>query len=205
MRRLLNFAAFLALTFVAGCGSLSPQPDRSRFFTLTSKIEGDTTDKNTGLEQISLGIGPLRIPGYLDREEIITRTGQNRFEVAQNDHWIEPLEENLSRVLAQNLYALLRFEHIVRYPWANNRRITHQVEIEILRFEPTSEREAHLEARWSVIDFDARQPLAVKRSLIKRPIKDSTREASVEAMSEALADFSREIANAVRAVAAQNK
>jgi len=89
----------------------------------------------------------VRVPGYLDREELITRVAENRFDVSQNDRWIEPLEENISRVLAQNLYALLRSERIVRYPWPTSRRITHQVEVEILRFEPNSAREAELAAR----------------------------------------------------------
>ncbi len=205
MRRLSIFAALSALACLAACSALSPQPDRSRFFALTAKIEASAADKSAGLEQSSIGVGPLRLPGYLDRDDLVARVAENRFEVSPNDHWIEPLEENVSRVLAQNLYALLGFEQIARYPWPANRRVTRQIEIEILRFEPTAEREAQLEARWSVIDVATKQPLAVKRSLVKRPIKDSTREAAVDAMSDALAGFSREIAETVRAVAGDPK
>jgi hypothetical protein len=69
------FAALIALSLVslAGCPSFSPQPDRSRFFALTAKAEADSAADSSGLEQLSLGVGPLRIPGYLDREELVTR------------------------------------------------------------------------------------------------------------------------------------
>lgn len=199
------FAALIAVSLVslAGCPSFSPQPDRSRFFALTAKAEADSAADSSGLEQLSLGVGPVRIPGYLDREELVTRVAENRFDVAQNDRWIEPLEENLSRVLAQNLYTLLRSERIVRYPWPNSRRITHQVEIEILRFEPTAAREAQLSARWVIVDTAAKQPLANKTSFLKRPIRQESKEAAVDAMSETLSDLSREIADTVRTIIKQ--
>jgi len=115
------------------------------------------------------------------------------------------LEENFSRVLAQNLSALLTIERIFRHPWPGNRRITHQVEIEILRFEADSAQEAQLAARWSVIDAGTKQPLAIKSSFLRRPSREQSREGSVDAMSEALADLSREIADTVRAIVRQQK
>ena len=207
MRRFVALPLLFTLTCLAlaGCGSLSPRPDPSRFFTLTAQAEAAPAAKNPGMEQLFLGVGPIRLPGYLDREELVTRINQNRFDVAQNDRWIEPLEENFSRVLAQNLSALLAIERIFRHPWPGNRRITHQVEIEILRFEADSTQEAQLAARWSVIDAGAKQPLAIKSSFLRRPSREQTREGSVDAMSEALADLSREIADTVRAIVRQQK
>ena len=200
MRRLLTFPVLSALFSVSlsACPSFAPTPDRTRYFALTAQAEPGGAAKNPGPGEAWLGVGPIRIPGYLDREELVIRVAQNRFDVAQNDRWIEPLEESLSRVMAQNLYALLGSERIVRYPWPNNRRITHQVEVEIFRFEPTAEGEAHLSARWAINDAAARQALSAKASVFKRPLKGQSREAAVDAMSELLADLSREIADAIR-------
>ena len=36
----------------------------------------------------------------MDRQQFVTRISQNRFAVAENDRWAEPLEENFSRVLS---------------------------------------------------------------------------------------------------------
>jgi uncharacterized protein len=204
MRRVMILAVVLAVFALAGCSSFTtPTPDRSRFFALTSKAEANAAANPIGFEQISLGVGPVRIPGYLDREELVTRVAENRFDVSQNDRWIEPLEENVSRVLAQNLYTLLKTERIVRYPWPSSRRVTHQVEVEVLRFEPNTAREAELSARWVIVDTATKQSLANKTSFIKRPVNSDSKETAVDALSEALADLSREIADAVRTVIRQ--
>jgi len=203
MRRFITLPTAVAITSLAlaGCGSFSPRPDPSRFFALTSLVEPEAVRKSPGAENISLGVGPIRLPGYLDREELVTRISQNRFAVAENDRWIEPLEENVVRVLMQNLTALLRPERIARYPWQNNQRPAYQVEIEILRFEPNPGQEVQLRARWAVIDADTKQARVAKESHFTRHVKTKSSEAAVAAMSEALGDLSREIADAVGAVA----
>lgn len=198
-----NFMGLVGLAFMlAGCLSsfTTPQPDRSRYYTLTAKAEAEPGG-NPGLDDTTLGVGPVRIPGYLDREQLVTRVSESRFDVSENDRWIEPLDENLSRVLAQDLYALLKSDRIFRYPWPNGRYITHQIDIEVLRFEATAANEAQLSARWAVIETATRQMLASKTSFIKKPIQGATKDAAVEALSATLADFSREIADTVRAVA----
>jgi uncharacterized lipoprotein YmbA len=190
---------------LAGCGSLSPRPDASRFFSLTPLAEAETPAQNRGAEQLSLGVGPVRFPGYLDREELVTRVSQNRLDVSQNDRWAEPLEENFARVLLQNLSALLRSDRVVRYPWQGGQRPSYQVEIEVLRFEPDGARSAELSARWTVIDAGSKKSLGVKEFRLTRQAKARSTEASVAALSEALGDFSREIADSVRAIAGQQR
>ena len=196
--------ASLALS-LAGCGSFSARPDPSRFFALTSLAEAETARKSPGAENLSLGVGPVRLPGYLDREGLVTRISQNRFAVAENDRWIEPLEENVVRVLTQNLAALLRPERIVRYPWQISQSPAYQVEIDLLRFEPDTGQEVQLRARWAVIDGKSKQTQVAKESQFARQAKAKSSEAAVAAMSEALGDLSREIADAVGAIARAQK
>jgi hypothetical protein len=64
----------------------------------------------------SLGIGPIRFPGYLDRQEMVTRTAPNRIDLSENDRWAEPLEANFARTLSQNLSSLLQTERLMFYP-----------------------------------------------------------------------------------------
>jgi len=198
--------AAIALGFIgsslAGCGSLSPRPDPSRFFTLSSlpQVE-ESVAQNSGSDgRISLGIGPIKFPGYLDRQEIVVRGGQNRFEVSENDRWAEPLDENFARVLSQDLSALLRTDRIVPYPWPLDGKPNYQVEIEVLRFEANSARDAQLFARWSISDGGNKKVISVRESRAVRQAKEKSTEGSVAALSEALGDLSREIADAVRAI-----
>ena len=182
------------------CLSLEPKPDPSRYFALaplprTSRRAENAVPTNA----LALGIGPVRVPGYLDRQQIVTRISQNRFAVAENDRWAEPLEENFSRVLAQNLSLLLQTDRMVAYPWERNQRPTYQVQVEVLRFEPNAEQLVELWARWSILD-NARKTISVKDSYLSQQARDRSAEASVAAMSDILANFSQEIAAAIRAL-----
>jgi uncharacterized protein len=203
----ISFLAILVVFAVTISGCLSsfttPQPDRTRYYTLTVKVEADAG--NVTLEDVSLGVGPVRIPGYLDRDQLVTRLSENRFDVSENDRWIEPLDNSVGRVLAQDIYGQLKSDRIFTYPFPSGRFITHQIEIDILRFEATAANEAHLAARWTVVETATKQMLASKTTFVKRPIQGATKEAAVDALSLTVADFSREIANTVRTVAQKKK
>ena len=195
------YLIFLLMCFIpAGCFSLDPKPDPSRFFALTSLPRtGQTAQDATGTNPLALGIGPIKFPGYLDRPQFVTRVSQNRFVVAENDRWAEPLEENFSRVLSQNLSILLQTDRIVTFPWERNQRPIYQIQVEVLRFEPNAEQIVELWARWIILD-DAKKILSVKEAHLTRRTTDKSTEASAVAMSEVVSDLSKEIAAAIQAL-----
>ena len=204
---LLGLATVLLSWSLSGCGSFSPRPDPSRFFTLSSlpQVEESVVKNSANQESVFLGIGPIKFPGYLDRQEIMVRSAQNRFEVSENDRWAEPLDENFTRVLLQNLSALLQTDRIVPYPWPLDRKPKYQIEIGVFRFEANRARDAQLFAHWAVSDGGDRKTILVRESRAVRQAKEKSMEGSVAALSEALGDFSREIADAVRAIDGKRK
>jgi uncharacterized lipoprotein YmbA len=192
---------FLLVCFIAaGCSFLEAKPDPSRFFALASLPRtGQRAQDAAGTHALALGIGPIKFPGYLDRQQIVTRISQNRFAVAENDRWAEPLEENFSRVLSQNLAILLHTDRMVTYPWERSQQPTYQVQVEVLRFEPNAEQIVELWARWNIMD-GAKKTISVRESYLTHPARDKSTEASVAAMSELVSDLSKEIAAAIRAL-----
>jgi uncharacterized protein len=180
----------------AGCVSVGPP----RFFALAPLPRpGHGSEDGAGTNALVLAIGPIKFPGYLDRREIVKRVSQNRVAVAENDLWAEPLEEDFSRVLAQNLSILLQTDRIVAYPWERNQRPTYQVQVEVLRFEPNTEQVVELWARWSILD-DAKKTIRLKESYWTQAAKDKSTESSVAALSETVAELSRELSSALREV-----
>jgi uncharacterized protein len=125
------------------------------------------------------------------------RVEPNRFELFEYDRWAEPLDENFTRVVMQNLSVLLRTDRIVAFPWPRDKRPCYRVEIQVLRFEPNSARDAELTARWTVVDVNSNEAAGFKESRFARPAKEKSIDASVAALSETVADLSREIAGAV--------
>jgi uncharacterized lipoprotein YmbA len=101
------------------------------------------------------------------------------------------------QILAQNLSILLQSDRMVAYPWEGNQRPTYQVQVEVLRFEPDAEQLVELWARWSIL-ANARKTISVEDSYLSQRAIDRSAEASVAAMSDVLANFSQEIAAAIR-------
>ena len=190
----------LACLSVSGCMNFSPMSDPSRFFMLNPLPQSEQSRPDTDkVNSLFLGIGPIRFPAYLDRDQIVTRAGQNRFDVSENDRWAEPLEQNFTRVLSQNLGILLGGARIIRYPWQTGQRPTCQIEMEVLRFEPNTRQEVELLASWTLIDVSNKTALVSKESRIARRTAAKSMEASVAALSETLGDLSREIADTILA------
>jgi uncharacterized lipoprotein YmbA len=187
----------LVCLLLSACADLSAKPDPSRFFTLTpvtpAQAAGATNPSHARL--LSLGI---RFPGYLDREQIVTRVSQHRLDLSENDRWAEPLQENFARVLSQNLSVLLHTDRIIRYPWQPSQQPAYQVDIEVLHFEANHLQEAQLMARWNVMDPSTKKLISAQESRLTRQAIGKFTEASVAALSEALGELSREIADAVR-------
>jgi uncharacterized protein len=204
--RLITALALMGLS-LAGCGSLlpKPQPNSSGIYLLSSPLKTADRQDQSRSAQISLGVGPVRLPGYLDRREILTRVSQSRLDVSQNDRWAEPLDENLAHVLAQNLSVLLGSDGVISYPWPIAKGPDYRVTVEVLQFECNSALEAQLSARWWVIDRNDTGAAKVKESHLTRAATDRSTGASVAALSETVADLSRQIAQAVIALASQRE
>jgi uncharacterized lipoprotein YmbA len=139
---------------VSGC--FSPQPDPSKFFVL-APAGGATANSfaPAGLSASSgptIGLGPIKLPEYLDRDEVVTRVGPNRLELSEKDRWAEPLNDNFRQVLAQDLTQSLGTHSIMFYPWVGTTRIDYQVRIDVYRFETDPNANAQLVAHRQVLD-----------------------------------------------------
>ena len=209
MKRVMRVMIALGLIglSLAGCSSFlpKPKPDPSKIFVLFSPIEATERQNSDPSAQISLGVGPVRLPAYLDRREIVMRVAPSRFDLSENDRWAEPLDENLTHVLTQNLSILLGSDQIIPYPWPLDQKPHYRVEIQVLRFESDSAGEAQLSARWAVIDDTGKETPNLKASRLTRRAKEKSTDGSVAALSETVADLSREIAQTVIAVDRQRE
>jgi hypothetical protein len=74
----------------------------------------------------------------------------------------------------------------------------------MLRFEPNAEQGVELWARWTILD-DAKKTIGLKESYLTQPARDKSTEATVAALSETVADLSREIAGAISAIGSGKK
>src|SRR5262249_17813679 len=110
-------AAFLLAAPLVGCSSiLDPRPDLTRYFVLTSAPTSSTQSPPSQAALPSLGVGPVSLPGYLERPEMVHRTALHEIVPSRLERWAEPLEAATLRVLVEDL-AHLSASPVVRYPW----------------------------------------------------------------------------------------
>jgi uncharacterized lipoprotein YmbA len=86
MHPMKSIVIFFGLAFlsVSGCMNFSPMSDPSRFFTLMPLPQVEQSRPDTDkVNSLFLGIGPIRFPAYLDREQIVTRIAPNRLDISK--------------------------------------------------------------------------------------------------------------------------
>jgi uncharacterized lipoprotein YmbA len=109
------FASTLVALALASTGCFGSSPP-SRFFLLSPSPEGAAAMASMGQEG-ALGVLPTRIAAYLDRPQIVTFRGDNSVDLDEFNRWAEPLGAGVSRVLAQDLSAMLPAWRVMPQPW----------------------------------------------------------------------------------------
>ena len=192
-----KWIALAACAIVAGCSVLSPQPDRSEFFILSPVSDSAgmaaKSASSSPDSQLTIGVGPVDFPDYLKRLPVVTRVAPNRIELSDERRWAETLDKNFVRVLSENLAALLDTQRIEKYPWSLRTNVDYQVEIDVQRFETTSDGQTQLIANWIVRDGHGGKILYASRTTPGRPAGPDGVSASA-ALSGDLATLSKEIA-----------
>ncbi|MCP4021658.1 MAG: membrane integrity-associated transporter subunit PqiC, partial [Desulfobacteraceae bacterium] len=126
----------LLIFLLAGCvgGTSSPST-----FYLLHPMEQEQVP-NTELKKskpISILIGPIAVPAYLDRPQVVTLTSGNRLVLNEFNRWAEPLRDNFYRVLAENLFLLMDTNDIFTYERRGLIPSGIQVVIDVNRFDFT--------------------------------------------------------------------
>ncbi|GAI83624.1 unnamed protein product [marine sediment metagenome] len=191
------FILFLTLIYLGGCTSTKP----SRFYVLSSLSSSGIEEQAEaeGLD-IAIGIGPVKLPEYLDRPQIVTQSSSNELHIGDYDRWAENLQENFSRVLSENLSILLSTDRVFVYPWSGYTPIDYQVEIEVTQFIGKLGESTSLAVRWTIIRGDEKKVLLMQKASFTESTKTGGYKAIVAAQSKAVTSLSREIAAAIKSL-----
>jgi uncharacterized lipoprotein YmbA len=190
MRLVAGVAILCALAGSAGCSS-SP----SRFYTLSANAAPNSATSN-----LSIAVGSVSIPAAVDRPQIVVNTGANQVSIEDFNRWAAPLQDNIQRVVAENLVALLGAPRVTLFPPALNADVDYRVQIEIRNFESVLGKTASLDAIWTVRRTRDGK-IETGRTSVREPIQEGTFDALAAAHSRGVAKLSQDIADAVRALA----
>jgi uncharacterized lipoprotein YmbA len=149
-----------------------------------------------------IGVGPITLPTYLDRPQIVTRAGSHQLTLAEFDRWAEPLQDNVARVLAEHLARLIPTDQVLLYAWPRSATLDYQVTVEVLQFEGWLGGESRLLALWSILD-GAEVTLLSQRASLNATVGGREYDALVVAMNQLLEWFSRDLASAIQRLASR--
>lgn len=198
----MKYAIFLRIALVALAVSVAAQTGclsskASRFYVLDSLPQPESGPEGTARPGRLIGIGPVTLPEYLDRPQIVTKAGENRIAIAEFERWAEPLQEGFSRALAEDLSALLPADRTALFPWNQSAGVGLQVVVEVVRFDGVAGGTATLICRWRVAGGGGADS-GVRQSSFDAPVEGKQYEHLVAAMSRTLEAFSRAVAEDIR-------
>jgi uncharacterized protein len=175
----------------AGCGSTPA----SRFYTLSAAASAPAATTSN----LSVVVGPVSVPPVVDRPQIVVTTGTNQVRLEEFNRWASPLQSNISRVVAENLVAMLGTPRVVLFSQTLGVDVDYRVGIEVQRFESVPGEASTLDAVWTVSRTkDSKSQTG--RTTVREVASDKGYDALASAHSRGLARLSRDIADAVRAL-----
>jgi uncharacterized lipoprotein YmbA len=170
--------------------ALSPSPDRM----LAATAEG----------RIRIGLATVVVPEYLNRNEIVVNLDNTVYRLAEFNQWAEPLNDNLTRVLEENLTNLLRDDSIDVFLTTDSSIPTdYRLEVDVLRLDGNLGDQATLVAQWALLEAEQDELIQMQRSEYQEPAADNTYKELVLAKSRTIEKLSRDMAGAIKGALAK--
>jgi uncharacterized lipoprotein YmbA len=140
-----------------------------------------------------IGIREVKIPAYLDREELITRRSDYAVKLHEYDRWGEPLEDSVKAVLREDLDRIFGGGVVLIFPYPSGIRPQIEIRIELAELEANEER-VLLSGRW----YGIHGAESVRgRFSTQVAVKGRGTDGIAEAISIGLAEFSEKISQGI--------
>lgn len=175
---------------LTGCAA-GPPPS---LYVLDFPIEKELAGIERG---ITVGVGPIELPQYLDRPQIVSRASPNRLETSELHQWAEPLKTGVARVLVVAIGRRLDTNRVYIVPRRIRTALDYRVEIDIGRFDGAIGQGATLAARWSLFRGDGASPSLTQVSVIEEPVRGDGYPELVAAHTRAAERLGTDIATAI--------
>jgi len=174
----------------------------STFYMLRSMESPQESLYSADAKAVSVLLGPITMPAYLDRNQMVSVTGKNEVALDEFNRWAESLRDSFYRVLLEDLSLLLKTPDIYAYDNSGSKNLDYQVTIDVTRFDCAPEGDAVLTVFWDVRGKDDSRPKINRKSIFREPVSSTGTGFSdmVDAQNETLTAFSREIASAIAAL-----
>ncbi len=161
-------------------------------FYLLEPIHAIDNKASADQTKLLIALAPVRIPKYADRPQIVSATAQNTYQLSELNRWAEALDENMTRVLMENLSLLVPAEMQLTNTSSLAKQAKYRIAVNILEFYVDPQGQAKLNAQWDVTQ--AGKKLSSQQMPYQSPASTFNYQVMVAALNECLNNLSRDIA-----------
>ena len=170
-----GITCLILVVFFTSCSLMKGPSPPPRYYVLSGSRDNKVFSKIKRLSQrdsIEIIVGPVEIPSYLDRNEIVTRLSKDELNVSTTNLWAEPLDVGIERTLALELYQLSE-GRIITYPFSQNTSMEAGVKgyrllVNFYNFECTIDGLCILRGSWNLMDAKTGRSLMERRFFISK-------------------------------------
>ncbi len=190
-----SMAAAIAIPWIVAVLAIGCATPMSRFYTLSSTPAPAATPV-----AYSVAVGPVTIPAVIDRPQIVVSTSPNQVQLDEFNRWASPLQNNIGRVVADNLASNLGTARVSLFPQSMSAAADYRVALHVQRFDTAPGDAASLDAIWTIVRAKD-GATQTGRTSVRESSPSGGYDGVAAAHSRALARLSRDIADAIQAVA----
>ena len=198
LHRQKHIAIIVLALALAGC--LGGQSPPTSFYMLSPLNPSQTgTLAATADGRIRIGLSTVTVPEYLNRSEIVINLDNTVYQLADFSKWAEPLSDNLTRVLEENLTNLLHDDSIDIFLASDSSILPdYRLEVDVLRLDGNLGDQVTLVAQWALLAAEEDDLIVMRRSEYQASAADNTYKELVMAKSRTIEKLSQDIARNVK-------
>jgi len=183
---------FILTIMLIGC--IGQSPPATHYLLTSIEKPSDSKQESAGESKpLRIQVGPVLFPKYLDRPQMVFLNDDHHVTIDSFNRWAEPLSDNFTRVVVENLSVLLNSDFVDSYTFKKKTRIDYRISIDVRRFDATPGHEVVLIAGWVIYSGEDQSLLLEKRYDIRKPLATDSTSEMVAALNETINDFSLEI------------
>lgn len=189
----MRHALLLSMLLQVACVGTTPP---SQFYLLEPLTETNVLTSAT-TAKLTLSVAPVRIPHYLERAQMVTAVGKNTYQLDELHRWAEGLDDNMTRVMLQDLSLLLSAD-VVSTNSYRAKQAQLRLAVTVLEFHIDPQAQAALTAQWQVSRAD--KVVLSQKSQYSVSASGDDMQVKVQALNQCLNLLDDDIATAIKAM-----
>jgi uncharacterized lipoprotein YmbA len=181
------FAGFLAILGTQACRS--PQVTFT-YHQLHALAEAQSGARST----LALEVLPVRLPGLLRRPQLVLPGAV----ISDTHRWGNGLEQDVQRILVENLSRLLGSDAVLAYPYGGHLPGAYRILVDVDQWGFELAGTVTFRATWILEKVGKEGAICIRKSRLQEPLKDSGPDSLVAAQDRLLLGLSRELAAEVK-------